>query len=68
MKQFNKLRVLEGLGLVHRRFNYATLKFEESLKHRIWATVMGFLLSTAGLKYYASKFWPREDPIQLKIG
>lgn len=68
MKQFSKLKFLEWYGLVNGRFNYESLLFEESFKYRLRASLQAFLLASPGLKYYASKFWPKDHLIQLYIG
>lgn len=68
MEKFSKLRVMQWLGLLNRRFDFQRLTLEDSLICQFRVAIHAFLISSFALKVYASKFWPREDPIQLYLG
>lgn len=68
MKQFSKLKFLGLLGLVDRRFNFETGRFEKSASALFNCYLALFLRITFALRLCFSSFYDREDPIQLIIG
>lgn len=68
LKRFNKVRLFQTIGLISRKFNYKTLKFEKSLLLRLV-----FLLSLISkplciTRPLISYYFPKNDRIQLIIG
>ena len=68
MKKFDKLKYLEYLGLIERRFNYTTERFESSWRLRLKYYAILLLKVTFCLKIFASRFFEQTDPVQLLIG
>lgn len=67
-KQFNKVKLLQILGLLSRKFNYKTLEFERS-----WSLRLLFYLSLIAkpllvFDFFISYFFPRTSVVQLYIG
>lgn len=67
-KKFNKLKLLEFVGFLSRRLNYASLQFEKSNYLTFKAYLKLFLVASVPLKLYVSTFFPQTDTIQLAIG
>ena len=68
MKKFNKLDFLTLLGLVDRKFNYETGRFEKSTGTFFKACFVFLIRITFCLRLIFSAFFEREDSIQLIIG
>ena len=67
-KKFSKVRLLQSLGLLARRFNYDTLEFESS-----WLLRLVFILSLMSklaftCKLIISTYFPKTHIAQLYIG
>ena len=67
-KKFSKVRLLQSLGLLARRFNYDTLEFESS-----WLLRLVFILSLMSklaftFKLIISTYFPKTHIAQLYIG
>lgn len=65
---FSKINLLASCGLLDRKFNFETLEFESSLRHRLWSLLVLIVQETYSISLYASNFFAREDPIQLLLG
>ena len=68
LKKFNKVKLLQMIGLLRKEFNYDTQSFENSRKLNIICFVNIFLRVTYPLKNAISYFFPREATIQLFLG
>ena len=68
MKKFSKVRYLEGVGLLNRKFDHETLEFQPSLYLSFNSYFALFIRVTWPLKLFVSLFWPREHIFQLIIG
>src|SRR4051812_32109109 len=67
-KQFNKVRLLQILGLLSRKFNYETLEFEPSWSLRLLSLISPISTSLFAFKFFISTFFSRNDIRQLYIG
>ena len=67
-RRFNKVDFLTKIGFISSRFNHDTLKFENSVRHRMNACFMAFVKANFCLKFSLSNLFEREDTIQLWIG
>ena len=68
MKKFNKIKFLETVGLLDKRFNYKSLKFESSPYLRFKSYVILLYQMSFILKFFVSTFFQKEDIAQLWIG
>ena len=67
-KKFSKVRFLQILGLLNKKFNYATLQFEPSLLLNCIFYISLLLKPLYGVKPFISYFFPKNHPAQLIIG
>ena len=66
--KFSKLDFLNTCGLLDRKFNFETLRFEGSLRQRL-GSYLGLVSHVKiFLSFYVSTLYERHDNIQLLIG
>ena len=65
--RFSKVKLLQILGLLSKRFNYETLKFESYWPLRVWFYVSMFL-EILTLKLFISYYYPKTNIAQLYLG
>ena len=70
VKDFSKIRLLQTLGLLSRKFNYVTLEFETSGSFRLIIYTVVSLVSKPlfTIKMFISNFFPKTHIAQLYIG
>lgn len=68
MKKFNKIRFLEFIGLLDKRLNYKSLRFESSAYLRFKSYLILFYQLSFILKFFVSTFFKKDDIVQLAIG
>ena len=67
IKKFSKVRLLQIVGLLSRKFNYETLEFERSLLYR-FAFYCALLSKIWTIKFVISCYFPRNHIAQLYLG
>ena len=66
--EFSKLRFLQCIGLLDRRFNYDTQKLEKSRPLYLYCQLVLLLDLVHCARLFVSIFWRREDSVQLIVG
>ena len=67
-KKFNKLKLLEIIGLIDSRYNYNSGRFESSWRLRLKYYAIFLVKATFCVKICMSNFFERTDAVQLFIG
>ena len=65
--RFNKVKFLQILGLLSKRFNYQTLKFESYWPFRVWF-YLSLFCKIFTIKYVISDYFPQNHVAQLYLG